>query len=1082
VRKGLDYARIWFTDAALFLPLIDLPRTRVLVLWLLVCLGAGRFARAQDTAFIYDSEAGDYVGHGRQETLAPPSYVLSASYSPQTGTTMEVRSVGKPWTLTFVMPSEAAPRVGVYPLKSWPNSAGLAVLEISPPDVYWGNSYDDFDGSVEIKKVIFDQQGLAALWLTIDVRLGGQMQSFRGDFRFHSNSQAASVNQAPQVLYYVKESTVLEEVIALQPKVTDDGLPAGNQLQAHWEILGAGAAYGAFADADAATTSVTFHEPGFYTVRLHVSDGDRETVLDRTITAAIPANRNLLHLTGPGGEVRVKDAYVAVQDYASLYGYENFEMWDYGLRTFSGSSAFITTGFYDARAGANVVPRLVLYRRFNYNIPSVIATKFQVRQGSRDPEIGRYGVFWSTFPQYGLEDEPITLSEFRYNIPPESVIGAAPVVDAGVDRVLTTVSARRLHGAAMAIDGASDAPLQTLWEVISGPGDVGFADATAPDSDVTFSALGTYVLRLTATQGAATVADEVTLDVTDRETSLTMRDYRQPPASAAASATPVDYVFRVESFTPDKVVITVDRKLPSATGSQADHFRLEFSTGSAEPLTVKTYVDTVGFGQGGAQLNVALPGGVWFTGEFAVKELKVDAAGNLSVFRVVFTEYVTDYDGTRTEAPLEGELRWRADVSQVGPNLSPRVSAGPPQYVSGGLHAKMEAVVQDDLLPLGHSLDLQWETVSGPGTATADSATPRATMTFPAAGTYVLRFTASDGEYTVSDEVTIVVGSGAQSYRGFVVNGNNVILGSFQATVLASGRFTGLALTVLGSRLPLKGAFVDGAWYDATNDVTLRRLADNTPITGEFWVNGEKLRIVSGATSETYLRALHQASPYAGAYTWLTDVPAPGAGPLGSNYGTARVNANGSCAFAGRLSDGRAFAYGGWVDLEGIVPLVWTVPRQELLGGPVRFARTPLNGISMAGSLPWSRARQANDPRFALGFGFVSQLLGARYRAPAVGVNPVNLQPGVVQLAVNSWADTWGPRHDDRSLKPSGVVSTGAGLQMRVDPRTGLFRGTLLDLQGKARAFGGAFLQGLNFGGGNFLADHGGGLVRVKAE
>ena len=55
--------------------------------------------------------------------------------------------------------------------------------------------------------------------------------------------------------------------------------------------------------------------------------------------------------------------------------------------------------------------------------------------------------------------------------------------------------------------------LTSTWSRVSGPGTVTFANASAADTTATFSAPGTYVLRLTATDGALTAQDEVTVTV-----------------------------------------------------------------------------------------------------------------------------------------------------------------------------------------------------------------------------------------------------------------------------------------------------------------------------------------------------------------------------------------------------------------------------------------------------------------------------------------------------------------------------------------------------------------------------------------
>jgi hypothetical protein len=60
-------------------------------------------------------------------------------------------------------------------------------------------------------------------------------------------------------------------------------------------------------------------------------------------------------------------------------------------------------------------------------------------------------------------------------------------------------------------DGLPNPPatVTTVWSTVSGPGSVTFGDAAKVDTTAAFSAAGTYVLRLTADDGALTGSDEV---------------------------------------------------------------------------------------------------------------------------------------------------------------------------------------------------------------------------------------------------------------------------------------------------------------------------------------------------------------------------------------------------------------------------------------------------------------------------------------------------------------------------------------------------------------------------------------------
>lgn len=65
------------------------------------------------------------------------------------------------------------------------------------------------------------------------------------------------------------------------------------------------------------------------------------------------------------------------------------------------------------------------------------------------------------------------------------------------------------------------APMATTWIKVSGPGAMTFADGSAVDTTVTFTEVGTYVLRLTADDGSNTTLDEVTIIVTGSQASST---------------------------------------------------------------------------------------------------------------------------------------------------------------------------------------------------------------------------------------------------------------------------------------------------------------------------------------------------------------------------------------------------------------------------------------------------------------------------------------------------------------------------------------------------------------------------------
>lgn len=96
-----------------------------------------------------------------------------------------------------------------------------------------------------------------------------------------------------------------------------------------------------------------------------------------------------------------------------------------------------------------------------------------------------------------------------------AVFDAPPCVSAGADLAVTLPAAAALRGRAS--DDGDPAPpgsLSLLWSVTSGAGSVAFANPGAAETNATFGAPGSYVLRLTASDGHSSPWDEVAVTVT----------------------------------------------------------------------------------------------------------------------------------------------------------------------------------------------------------------------------------------------------------------------------------------------------------------------------------------------------------------------------------------------------------------------------------------------------------------------------------------------------------------------------------------------------------------------------------------
>jgi hypothetical protein len=118
-------------------------------------------------------------------------------------------------------------------------------------------------------------------------------------------------------------------------------------------------------------------------------------------------------------------------------------------------------------------------------------------------------------------------------------------------------------------------------------------------------------------------------------------------------------------------------------------------------------------------------------------------------------------DNNNDKNAVDGKLFEMTTPGGGGPptNQAPTVSAGPDQTTTLAAGATLDGTVSDDGLPSPPgAVTTTWSKTSGPGTVTfGNSSAVDTTATFSQAGTYVLRLTASDGELSGFDELTVIV-------------------------------------------------------------------------------------------------------------------------------------------------------------------------------------------------------------------------------------------------------------------------------------------------------------------------------------
>ena len=294
----------------------------------------------------------------------------------------------------------------------------------------------------------------------------------------------------------------------------------------------------------------------------------------------------------------------------------------------------------------------------------------------------------------------------------DGLANEAPVANAGVDKTVNVYTATTLNGT-VTDDGFEGTSLTTTWTKQSGPGSVTFTDPNVAVTNVSFSAEGTYTLRLTVADGQFSVTDDVVITVAHASNN-------QPPTANAGS----------------------DRRVYI----------------SASATTLNGTVTDDGFD--GNSLTTTWtrqsgPGSVTFTTpNAAVTNVSFSVAG----------DYILRLTATDGQFSVTDDMAITVTANNF--NQEPIVNAGADKTVEIHSEIHLDGVVVDDDFS-GNTLHTAWTEVSGHGTATfTDRDNIVTKVVFSDPGTYTLLLAANDGDYTPYDTVTINVVSGSSSESG----------------------------------------------------------------------------------------------------------------------------------------------------------------------------------------------------------------------------------------------------------------------------------------------------------------------------
>ncbi len=363
-----------------------------------------------------------------------------------------------------------------------------------------------------------------------------------------------------------------------------------------------------------------------------------------------------------------------------------------------------------------------------------------------------------------------------------------PLVNAGLDQTLVAAAfpiSTQLAGTA-SDEGQPNPPgrLTVTWTQRDGPAPAQFADAHQLNTSVTFPGAGTYLLQLTASDGELDSSDLVSVSIQHAAADIVLvpagftwkyLDDGVDQGDAWRTAGFNDSAWKSGKaqfgYGDGDEATVVSFGGNSAAKYPTTYYRTAFNIQNAAgvtKLTVKLLRDDGGvvYLNGAEIFRSNMPetdityatlasttvGGA---DESTFYENQVDPSLLVEGRNVLAVEIHQVSTSTSSDTSFDLEL----DAQTLPTNQPPQVNAGPDLTAAPNVDTQLRGSVIDDGLPLqpGRTTAV-WSQISGPGAvvfSSSNATTPLAR--FPAAGTYALRLSATDGEFSAQDDLVVTV-------------------------------------------------------------------------------------------------------------------------------------------------------------------------------------------------------------------------------------------------------------------------------------------------------------------------------------
>ncbi|MDR1282341.1 MAG: VWA domain-containing protein, partial [Opitutaceae bacterium] len=504
-----------------------------------------------------------------------------------------------------------------------------------------------------------------------------------------------SPNKAPSVFLPEDITITVEDTLAIPAYVTDDDQPLPTPTLLWTLVAGPSGGVVTFSDSAAAETTVSFSKHGVYQLRLTADDGALAAHDDILVTVLPAANKAPVVRLGTAPDIP-QNAILTLRALVTDDGLPVGATLTHRWTKISGPG---TALFAAPDAAESTV---------SFSAPGLYILQLAASDGELT------GTAQITV---NVTASQKTAPAVAFDPPGVTIPSGSPIA---------------LPAPQITHDPATDpATLTCRWTRVSGPA-ITFGNPDAPDTTMTFSGPGTYVLRLTVTDGALAGCADLTVTL-------------QPGPNQAPRVSLGD-----NTGTPLRLPLYTTLNLEGAFSDDGQPvgctYRREWTILSTPP--------------GIAPAAVTLAPNPADPQNTLKRQIRFPAEGTY-VIQLSITEHLDGADYLTGAATL---------TVIIGPpeNTAPWVSLGDGTDASVTLPRngilRIPAFVADDGLPAGGVLTAGWETLAAPaGGAVAIKAAPDAidefdyALTFSAEGVYKLRLTADDGELTGYDEITVTV-------------------------------------------------------------------------------------------------------------------------------------------------------------------------------------------------------------------------------------------------------------------------------------------------------------------------------------